>query len=200
MRLETAPSLTDTDSELLQRCRKGDQAAWRDLVARHTRKVFSVAYRFLGRVDEAEDVTQDVFVKVYLSLDRYQPQEGSFGSWLSAVARNHVIDHYRRRREEKRRRLEDPGVLEVIASKEEGPQRRLERNERVDFVRRGLRALPPDLREPIVLCDLRGLSYDEAATALGIPLGTVKSRINRGRLELAKRLMGRQQEFAEGAR
>ena len=190
--------MTHTDSELLQRCRGGDQAAWRELVARHTRKVFSVAYRFLGRVDEAEDVTQDVFVKLYLNLDRYRPQEGNFGAWLSSVARNHVIDHYRRRREERRRRLEDPAVLEVIASGEEGPQRQLERDERVDFVRRGLRALPPDLREPIVLCDLRGLSYDEAATALGIPLGTVKSRINRGRLELAKRLMARQQEYAEG--
>jgi RNA polymerase sigma-70 factor (ECF subfamily) len=175
----------------------GDEEAWRELVARHTRRVFGVAYRFLGRVDEAEDVTQDVFVKVYLALDRYQPKEGSFGAWLATVARNHVIDHYRRRREERIRRLEDPGIIDVMASSQEGQQDRLERRERVEFVRNGLKALPADLREPIVLCDLRGLSYDEAAATLGVPLGTVKSRINRGRLELAKRLMARQQEFLE---
>ncbi len=189
--------MTGSDGELLQRCRRGDEDAWRELVARHTRKVFGVAYRFLGRVDEAEDVTQDVFVKVYLSLDRYQPQEGSFGAWLATVARNHVIDHYRRRREERLRRLEDPAIIDFMASADEGQQQGLERNERVLFVRRGLKALPAELREPIVLCDLRGLSYDEAAATLGIPLGTVKSRINRGRLELAKRLMARQQEYLE---
>jgi RNA polymerase sigma-70 factor (ECF subfamily) len=191
--------LTETDSELLQRCRAGDEAAWRELVARHTRRVFNLAYRFVGRADEAEDLTQEVFIKVYQTLDRYRHAEGKFTTWLTTVARNQVIDNYRRRREEKRRRLEDPEILDVMASSEEGPLRGLEREERVEFVRRGLRALPTDLREPLILCDLQGLPYEEAASILQVPLGTVKSRINRGRLELARRLLGRRQEFAEGA-
>jgi RNA polymerase sigma-70 factor, ECF subfamily len=197
--LEKSGSLTDSDSDLLQRCRAGDQAAWRDLVARHTRRVFNVAYRFVGRVDEAEDLTQEVFIKVYQSLDRYRQSEGSFTTWLTTVARNQVIDNYRRRREEKRRRLENPEILDVIASPEEGPLRGLERDERVEFVRRGLRALPADLREPLILCDLQGLPYEEVASILRLPLGTVKSRINRGRLELARRLLARRQEYAEQA-
>jgi RNA polymerase sigma factor (sigma-70 family) len=187
--------LTDADSELIRRCRGGDEAAWLELVTRHTRRVFSIAYRFAGRVDEAEDLTQEVFVKVYQSLGRYAPAAGSFEGWLSAVARNHAIDHYRRRREERLRRVETSAGLEALPSRGEGPQRTLEREERARLVRRGLRALPSELREAIVLCDLQGLSYEDVAATLGIPLGTVKSRINRGRLELAKRLLGRRAEL-----
>ncbi len=185
--------MTETDSELLQRCQQGDEAAWRDLVARHTRRVFHLAYRFVGRVDEAEDLTQDIFVKVYQNLARYDPGHGAFTTWLTAVARNLAIDHHRKRREERVRRIEDDGFVENVRSPEDGPQGTLERSERVTLVRSGLRALPRELREPIVLCDLQGLPYDEAAAALGVPLGTVKSRLNRGRLELAKRLLARQQ-------
>ena len=191
--------MTESDGDLLQRCRAGDESAWRELVARHTRRVFNVAYRFVGRVDEAEDLTQDVFIKVYQSLDRYRQDEGSFTTWLMTVARNQVIDDYRRRREEKRRRAQDPEILDVMAAPGEGPLRGLEREERVEFVRRGLRALPSDLREPLILCDLQGLPYEQVAAILQIPLGTVKSRINRGRLELARRLVGRKHEFAERA-
>ena len=179
--------MTESDSELLRRCRAGDQAAWGELVARHTRKVFGLAYRFVGRVDEAEDLTQETFVKVYQNLDRYRESDGAFPTWLMAVARNQAIDHYRRRKEERRRRTDEPEGMVSLSSPEEGPLRSLEREERVQLVRRGLRALPADLRE-------------EAATILQVPLGTVKSRINRGRLELAKRLMRRRAEMEESAR
>lgn len=165
-------------------------------MARHTRRVFNAAYRFVGRVDEAEDLTQEIFVKVYQSLQRYRPEHGRFETWLATVARNHAIDHYRRRREERLRRIDDAsGNLEGVSSHDEGPLARLERNERVEAVHRGLKALPPDLRQPILLCDLQGLAYEEAAQILGVPLGTVKSRINRGRLELAKRLLARRHEL-----
>jgi RNA polymerase sigma-70 factor, ECF subfamily len=177
------------DSDLLRRCRDGDQAAWRELVSRYTRRVFGLAYRFVGRVDEAEELTQDVFVKIYQNLDRYRETGGAFSTWLLAVARNQAIDHYRRRREERSRRIEDAAILDVVESREPGPHGELERNERVRLVHRGLRALPPELREPLILCDLRGLAYEEIAATLAIPLGTVKSRINRGRLELARRLL-----------
>lgn len=191
--------MSASDDELIRLCREGSEAAWQDLVSRHTRRVFGVAYRFCGRVDEAEDLTQEVFVKVYQKLDRYRDQDGAFTTWLTTIARNQAIDLYRRRREERQRRVDDPERIDVTASPGGGQQAELERNERVELVRSGLRALPQDLREPLMLCDIRGLSYDEAARTLEIPLGTVKSRINRGRLELARRLMGRR-ETMEGTR
>jgi RNA polymerase sigma-70 factor (ECF subfamily) len=151
--------------------------------------VFRLAYRFVGRVDEAEDLTQEIFVKVFQSLDRYRESDGAFATWLTTVARNHAIDHYRRRREERLRRTDDPEIFASVPSRDESPLRSLDRQDRARLVHRGLRALPAELREPIVLCDLQGLPYEEAARALSIPLGTVKSRLNRGRLELARRLL-----------
>lgn len=183
--------MSETDAELLRRCRGGDQTAWRELVSRHTRRVFSLAYRFTGRGDEAEDVTQEVFIKIYQNLDRYQSTDASFTTWLTAVARNQAIDHYRRRREDRLRRAEGIHQLDLLPAGDEGPQRKVERQERVELVRTGIRTLPQELREPLVLCDLQGLPYDEIASLLAIPLGTVKSRINRGRLELARRLVAR---------
>ena len=173
--------------------------AWNDLVARHTRRVFNVAYRFVGRVDEAEDLTQEIFVKVYQSLDRYDAGHGRFETWLATVARNQAIDNYRRRRQERLRQVDEAAEgLERVPSGEEGALAGLERKERVEALHTGLRALPADLRRPILLCDLQGLAYEEAAQILGIPLGTVKSRINRGRLELAKRLLARRRELQGG--
>jgi RNA polymerase sigma-70 factor (ECF subfamily) len=182
---------SDADADLLPRCRAGDEGAWRELVTRHTRKVFGLAYRFTGRVDQAEDLTQEVFVKVYQTLGRYRERDGPFGAWLMAVARNHAIDHYRRGKQERLRRADDPALLETMPAREEHPIAVLEREERARLVHSGLRALPPDLRLPLVLCDLQGRPYEEIASDLGIPLGTVKSRINRARLELARRLVGR---------
>jgi RNA polymerase sigma factor (sigma-70 family) len=195
-RPETA-KLNDNDHDLLPRCRRGDEAAWRELVSLHTRRVFSLAYRFTGRVDEAEDLTQEIFVKVYQTLERYREGDGAFGAWLMAVARNHAIDHYRRRRRDALQKSEEPEVLDGMASGDEGPLLSLEREERVRLVHRGLRALPEDLRVPLILCDLQGVAYEEIARSLGIPLGTVKSRINRGRLELARRLVSRRAEYVE---
>jgi RNA polymerase sigma-70 factor (ECF subfamily) len=183
--------LSDTDAGLLERCRAGDEAAWRELVARHTRRVFGLAYRFVGRVDEAEDLTQEIFVKVYQNLDRYREGQGAFATWLTTLARNHAIDDYRRRKEERVRSAGDGIEMETMPSGQESPLRSLEREERIRLVHSGLRALPTDLREPLILCDLQGMAYEEISAALGIPLGTVKSRINRGRLELARRLRGR---------
>jgi RNA polymerase sigma factor (sigma-70 family) len=183
--------LNDSDTDLLERCRRGDEGAWRDLVSRQTRRVFGLAYRFTGRVDEAEDLTQEIFVKLYQSLGRYDGAAGSFPSWLMTVARNHAIDHYRRRREERSRRVDEPALLELAPASEDGPHRILEREERARLVQRGLRSLPVELREPLILFDLQGVPYEEVARSLGVPLGTVKSRINRGRLELARRILGR---------
>jgi len=109
------------------------------------------------------------------------------------VARNLSIDNHRKRREERIRRIDGEGLVENLRSPDEGPLKSLEREERVTLVRSGLKALPQELREPIILCDLQGLPYEEVASILGVPLGTVKSRLNRGRLELARRLLARRQ-------
>jgi RNA polymerase sigma-70 factor (ECF subfamily) len=191
--------LSDDDGELLRRCRAGDERAWVELVRLHTRRVFSIAYRFTGRVDEAEDLTQEVFVKVYQGLSRYEPAAGSFGTWLSTVARNHAIDRYRRQREDRARVVADSDALPALPDGAESQQRALEREERAQLVRRAVRGLPTELREALVLCDLEGMPYDEIAAALSVPLGTVKSRINRGRLELAKRLQRRRADLMDGA-
>ena len=191
--------LNTTDTDLLPGCRSGDEAAWRTLVERYSRKVFGLAYRFTGKADEAEDLTQEVFVKVYQTLHRYRETDGPFGAWLMAVARNHAIDHYRRGRQERMRRTEDPLVLETAPSGDEHPIAELEREERAKLVHTGLRSLPPDLRTPLVLCDLQGLPYDQIAAELQLPLGTVKSRINRARLELAKRLLRRRADLVGDA-
>ncbi len=190
--------LSTSDDDLLPRCRNGDEGAWRELVTLHTRRVFGLSYRFTGRVDEAEDLTQEIFIKVYRTLDRYREADGPFPGWLMTVARNHAIDHYRRRKQELLRRTEDPQILESAPAREEHPITGLERQERARLVHRGLRALPPDLRLPLILCDLQGLPYDEIASTLQVPLGTVKSRINRARLELARRLKGGRSEPVVG--
>jgi RNA polymerase sigma-70 factor (ECF subfamily) len=188
--LERARALSEGLGDLLDRCRGGDESAWHELVARHTRRVFALCYRFTGRAEEAEDLTQEVFVKVFEHLDRYREGEGAFAGWLLTLARRHAIDHYRRHREERRRRIdEDAG--EETAAEGEGPHGELAREERREIVRRGLRALPHELREVLVLRDLEEMTYQEIAELTGLPLGTVKSRINRGRVELARRLVGR---------
>jgi RNA polymerase sigma-70 factor (ECF subfamily) len=194
---ETNRPLNDSDSELVEGCRRGDDSAWHELVRRHTRRVFGLAYRFSGRVDEAEDLTQEVFVKVYERLGRYRPEDGSFGTWLMTVARNHAIDNYRRRREERLRTFDGVEDLERFASRDERQDHSYEREERARLVRRAVRSLPRELREALVLCDLQGLAYEDIATTLDVPLGTVKSRINRGRLELARRLMSRREDLRE---
>ncbi len=137
----------------------------------------------------AEDLTQEAFARVYEQIDRYRENDGAFGAWLTTVARNLAIDHWRRLRVE-RERTTTSEALDRLPAGDSGPERALERHERVRLVHRGLRGLTPDLRLPLVLRDLAGLSYDEIARSLALPEGTVKSRINRARLELARRLVG----------
>jgi len=190
-------NVADTEQQLVDRCRRGDQDAWRELVSQHASAVFGLCYRMVGRVDQAEDLTQETFTRVFQQLDRYQSGQGAFGAWLMAVSRNLAIDHWRRMRHERGNMLGD-GSLANLASRGDTPERLVERRERVHLVRRGLRGLKPDLRLPIVLRDLAGLSYEEIGRTLALPVGTVKSRINRARIELARRLVGLENPPAVG--
>ena len=182
-----------SDAELIERCLQKDNSAWELVVARYKRKVFHIGYKFTGRHDDAEDLTQEIFLKVFRSLEKFN-RDADFSTWLSSVARNFCIDHYRASKREKEVLVEDLVAFDLApASTGSSPHRALEDRDRRSFLRRGLEALPDKLREAVVLRDLQGLSYQEMADRLGLPEGTVKSRINRGREELSRLLLRAQQ-------
>ena len=148
--------------------------------------MFNIAYKFVGRHDLAEDLTQDVFLKLFKSLDTFD-RRANFQTWLISVSRNLCIDHYRSVRKEREvvNREIDPAEL-TPPSNERSAQSVLEQRDRVRLLRRALDKLPPALRTAVLLRDIQELSYQEIAERLALPEGTVKSRINRGRTELAR--------------
>lgn len=170
---------------LIARCRAGDEGAWSELLAQHRRRVFNIAYRFTGRHDAAEDLSQEIFLRVFRNLSKFEAG-ADFGRWLSSVARNHCIDHYRSVRRERMAMVDDELAYQSAPSATGDPSRAIEASEAREKLRAALGALAPKLREAVVLRDLMGLSYEEMAARLTLPAGTVKSRINRGREELAQ--------------
>ena len=173
---------------LIERCLKGDQVAWDQIVRMHWRKVFNLAYKFVGRHDEAEDLTQDIFLKIFKALHTFD-RRANFQTWLISISRNLCIDHdrsVRKERETMAREVDSADLMPV--SRERGPHAELEQNDLRQLIRQALAELPPALKEAVVLRDLQEFSYQEIADKLGLPEGTVKSRINRGRLELARQL------------
>ena len=180
-------SSPDTDA-LIERCLAGDQAAWDQIVRTHWRKVFNLAYKFVGRHDEAEDLAQDIFLKIFKALHTFD-RRANFQTWIISISRNFCIDHYRsvRKERETMARDVDPSTLMPV-SRERGPLSQLEQQDLKHLIRVALAELPVALREAVVMRDLKEYSYQEIATTLGLPEGTVKSRINRGRLELARQL------------
>jgi len=180
-------SVAPSDAELIERCLRGEATAWEQIVVRFRRRVFHIAYKFTGKHDEAEDLTQEIFLKVFRGLEKFH-RDADFGTWLSSVARNYCIDHYRASKREREVLVEDLLAFELAPASSGNPYRQLEDSDRRSLVRRGLDLLPDKLREAVVLRDLQGLSYQEMAERLALPEGTVKSRINRGREELARLL------------
>jgi len=178
----------EQDQELLDRCLTGEDSAWEALLRGYTRKIYNLCYRFTGRVEEAEDLTQEVFIKVFQTLKSYDAAQGSFSTWLNRVARNHLVDHYRRTRKDRvTSSLEDElPAAEEKPSPHMEPTDRVESRERREILQLALDKLSPDLREAVILRDLHDLDYEEIALVLKVPQGTVKSRINRGRLELGR--------------
>ena len=183
-----SPPPTPTTDQLVAACLGGDQGAWDLIVRRHRHKVFNVAYTFVGRHEEAEDLTQEIFLKVFKALGTFD-RRANFQTWLVSVARNLCIDHYRRVRRE--RETFDRGVdvadLSPAAS-DPDPIARLQHVDRRELLRQALRGVPAVLREAVVLRDMQELAYDEIARRLALPVGTVKSRISRGRRELARQI------------
>lgn len=177
---------SDSVDVLIERCLSGDQVAWEQIVRQYWRRVFNVAYKFVGKHDEAEDLTQDIFLKLFKSLHTFD-RRANFQTWLISVSRNLCIDHYRSARKERETidRDTNPNDLKA-ASKDLGPLVILEREDRRTLLHDALGHLTPALRSAVLLRDIQELSYQEIAERLDLPEGTVKSRINRGRLELAR--------------
>ena len=186
--LNRAGTGLDADASLVQRCLGGDDAAWEDLVRTHTRRVYGLCYRFTGKDSDAQDLAQEVFMRVFRSLKSFRSGEGSFVVWLSRLTRNLLIDHYRRTKLDRATdSLEDqgPGLEEKtgLMSRADGM---LAGREASELLQAALQRLSPELRETVVLRDLEELEYREIAQVLDVPEGTVKSRLNRGRAELAR--------------
>jgi RNA polymerase sigma-70 factor (ECF subfamily) len=190
-------STLDPDSSLVARCLRGDETAWEELVRLNTRKVYGLCYRFTGSGSEAQDLTQEVFLRVFRTIRTFRSAEGSFGTWLARVTRNLLIDHYRRTRQE---RVTDsieeqlPLLEEAGGAASARPDQGVAGREASEILQATLQKLSPDLREAVILRDLQEMEYREIAEVLAIPEGTVKSRINRGRAELGRLL--RKQKLA----
>ncbi|HYZ84286.1 MAG TPA: sigma-70 family RNA polymerase sigma factor [Bryobacteraceae bacterium] len=192
-RPEDVRGTLDAEAQLIERCLRGDESAWDEMVRSYTRKVYAVCYRFTGKDSEAQDLTQEVFLRVFKTLRTFRSGEGSFTVWLNRLTRNLLIDHYRRNKlerstdsiEEQLPRLEESGNL---ASRSDSM---LAGREASELLQSALQKLSPDLRETVILRDIEELEYKEIAEILNVPEGTVKSRLNRGRAELGKILRRR---------
>jgi RNA polymerase sigma-70 factor (ECF subfamily) len=182
---------------LVRRCIAGDAAAWEEIVQRYHRRIYNICYRFTGTGNDADDLTQEVFIKMYRTLNTYDVERGAFMTWVTTVTRNLLVDHFRKTRQD---RVTDS--LDTTSSDHEDtlplgdripdrgptPDTKVQSREAKEAVHEALQRLSPELREAVILRDLQDFDYREIATVLKVPEGTVKSRINRGRAELARLL------------
>lgn len=194
--LSPQPAAIDT---LIEKCLGGDQLAWEQIVRQHWRKVFNVAYKFVGSHEQAEDLTQDIFLKIFRSLETFD-RRANFQTWLISVSRNLCIDYYRSVRKE-RETIDRQVTAEEVGpvSRDAGPLAALEQRDLAALLRRSLNALPDSLRLAVMMRDIQELSYQEIAERLQLPEGTVKSRINRGRKELARQILRTREDDARQA-
>jgi len=182
---------------IVRRAAAGDSLAWEDLVHRFNRRIYNICYRFSGSGEHADDLTQEVFIKMYKTLSTYDVERGAFMTWVTTITRNLLVDHFRKTKQDRvtdsidattsdhedamplSDRIEDQGAP---------PDARVQSRETKEAVHQALQKLSPELREAVILRDLQDMDYREIAAVLKVPEGTVKSRINRGRAELARLL------------
>lgn len=190
--------------QLVRRCLAGDSSAWEEIVRLHNRRIYNLCYRFTNSAEDAQDLTQDVFIRVYRTLSSYDIEKGAFSTWLTTLTRNLLVDHFRRSKQDRVTDSIDAGLREEEDSlslserlPDQGPtpDDRLASKETQKLVQHALARISPELREAVILRDLQDMDYKEIAHVLRVPEGTVKSRINRGRTELA-RLLSRNKKQA----
>lgn len=186
-------------SQIVRRCMDGDSGAWAEMVRAHHRRVYGLCYRFTGNAGDAEDLTQDVFLKIYSNLASFDTGRGSLQVWITTMTRNHLVDHFRRTRNlratsslddgwESTEELKPPKLIDRLVAPGVSPHESAAQKELAKMVQNALTRVSVDLREAVILRDLQDLDYKEIAQVLAIPEGTVKSRISRGRAELARLL------------
>ena len=193
--VEVSPLETDW-SLIVRQCMDGDSGAWAELVRTHHRRVYGLCYRFTGNQTDAEDLTQDVFLKVYSNLASFDLGRGSLQVWITTLTRNLLVDNFRRTRNQRATSSLDDGwesadelrPVDRLTSKGVSPHESAAQKELAKMVQDALARVSVELREAVILRDLQDLDYKEIAQVLGIPEGTVKSRISRGRAELARLL------------
>jgi RNA polymerase sigma-70 factor (ECF subfamily) len=185
-------------SRLVRQCIAGDQQAWEQLVTGQHRRIYGICYRFTGSAIDAEDLTQDVFLKLYRNLASFDTHKGSFQTWITTLARNLLVDHFRRTRMDRasdsldaRMTSDEDGATRVdrmaeLTDRGPSPEAHASGLELKARIQQALAQLSPELREAVVFRDLEDMDYKEIAQVLRIPEGTVKSRISRGRGELAR--------------
>jgi RNA polymerase sigma-70 factor (ECF subfamily) len=189
-------------TELAQRCMDGDSGAWAEMVRTHQKRVYGLCYRFTGNASDAEDLTQDVFLKIYSNLGSFDPARGSLPVWISTMTRNLLVDNFRRTRNQRATSSLDDGweqteelkPVDRLVAGGPTPHESAARKELAQMVQGALAKVSVELREAVILRDLQDLDYKEIAQVLSIPEGTVKSRISRGRAELARLLERNQRE------
>jgi RNA polymerase sigma-70 factor (ECF subfamily) len=182
--------------DLVRRCLDGDATAWAELVAAEQRRVYGLCYRFTASSHDAEDLTQEVFIKLYANLRSFDAAKGSFHTWITTLTRNLLVDHFRRSRQQRVTDSLDAGWdqgadaprPEPLVDPRSTPLQHAVRQQLECMVQNALARVSPELREAVILRDLQDMDYKEIAEVLSIPQGTVKSRISRGRAELARLL------------
>ena len=183
--------------QLVRRCLAGDSSAWEEIVRLHNRRIYNLCYRFTNSAEDAQDLAQDVFVRVYRTLSSYDVDKGAFITWVTTLTRNLLVDHFRRSKQDRITDSIDAGLREEedalslsdrLPDPGPRPDDRLASKETQKLVQQALARLSPELREAVILRDLQDMDYKEIAHVLRVPEGTVKSRINRGRTELGRLL------------
>jgi RNA polymerase sigma-70 factor (ECF subfamily) len=187
-------------TQIVRRSMNGDSGAWAEMVQTHQKRVYGLCYRFTGNAADAEDLTQDVFLKIYVNLASFDASRGSLPVWITTMTRNLLVDNFRRTRNQRATSSLDEGWDQTeelrprlsagdrLADRGPSPHESAAQNELKKMVQKALLKVSPELREAVILRDLQDLDYKEIAQVLGIPEGTVKSRISRGRAELARYL------------
>ncbi len=186
-------------TQIVRRCVDGDSGAWAEMVRTHHQRVYGLCYRFTGNGADAEDLAQDVFLKIYSNLGSYDGGRGSLAVWITTMTRNLLVDNYRRTRNQRATGSLDEGweqaeelrplrPIDRLTASGPTPHEAAARKELARIVQDALARVSMELREAVILRDLQDLDYKEIAQVLGIPEGTVKSRISRGRAELARLL------------
>jgi RNA polymerase sigma-70 factor (ECF subfamily) len=185
----TAPNLSP-DLHLARRAAGGRADAWEELLARYGDRLYGLAFHFAGSAADAEDLTQEIFLRLYQNLRLYRG-DVPLAAWALRLSRNLCIDHYRRSRRERRSAFVSEEVLDRLPAGGEDPQAEAQKRQQLRAVYRALEEMPEDLAEVVLLRDLQGWSLEETAAYLEVPVGTVKSRLHRGRLELADHVNAR---------